>query len=223
MDIYLLHLETATKSCSVAVSVNGELIHCVESVDEQFSHGENLTLYIEKCLKEAKIKATDLQAISVSSGPGSYTGLRIGTSTAKGMCFALNIPMIAINSLRCIALSAKQKFPQKTLLAMIDARRMEAYTQIFDTSLIPETEIEATILNEDSFEAFLPFVAVGDGAEKTRDLWQNRKIVIDTENHSTAKSQCMEAYHLFLENKFVDLAYFEPYYLKDFVVKKSSK
>ncbi|HRO75023.1 MAG TPA: tRNA (adenosine(37)-N6)-threonylcarbamoyltransferase complex dimerization subunit type 1 TsaB [Crocinitomicaceae bacterium] len=223
MNTYILHLETATKSCSVAVSVNGQLKHLVESVDETFAHGEKLTLYIEEALQKSGIKASDLSAVSVSSGPGSYTGLRIGTSTAKGLCFAANIPLIAVDSLRCIALTAREKHPNQTLVAMIDARRMEGFTQVFDQNLNSLSPISATIFDENTFHEFEPFVAVGDSAEKLIELWQNRNVQIDTENFSSAKGQIEEVYRKFIEKDFVDLAYFEPFYLKDFVVNKPKK
>lgn len=223
MDTYILHLETATKSCSVAVSVNGHLVQLVESVDEAYSHGEKLTLYIEEALKKAAIQPSDLSAVSISSGPGSYTGLRIGTSTAKGICFALNIPFIAIDSLRCIALTAHEKYSTSNILTMIDARRMEAFTQVFDKNLHALSEITATILDETTFQAFEPLVVIGDAAAKVEELWQNRAVTIDTTIFSSAKGQVMEAYTKFLAKNFVDLAYFEPFYLKDFVVNKPKK
>ena len=223
MNTYILHLETATKSCSVAVSFNGQLKQLVESVDDTFAHGEKLTLYIEEVLQKAGIKARDLSAVSVSSGPGSYTGLRIGTSAAKGICFALNIPLIAVNSLRCIALTAHEKYPNKTLVAMIDARRMEGFTQVFDQHLNECSSISATIFDENTFHEFEPFVAVGDSAEKLTELWKNRNVQIDIDNFSSAKGQIQEVYRKFLEKDFVDLAYFEPFYLKDFVVNKPKK
>lgn len=223
MDTHILHLETATKSCSVAVSVNGQLIQLVESLDEGYSHGEKLTLFIEEALRKAGLESSDLNAVSVSSGPGSYTGLRIGTSTAKGICFALNIPLIAIDSLRCIALAAQSNYPNSTILSMIDARRMEAFTQVYDNKLNALTKIEATILEETTFHEFEPLVAVGDAAAKVAELWQNRAVTIDTTNFSSAKGQVKEAYAQFIAKDFVDLAYFEPFYLKDFVVNKPKK
>lgn len=223
MNTYLLHLETATKACSVAVSVNGRLLSVVESVDDAYAHGEKLTLYIEQALKEAEISPADLKAISISSGPGSYTGLRIGTSTAKGMCYALEIPLIAIDSLRCIALTAKEKHPNKKMVAAIDARRMEIFSQIFDENLQALTPIEATVVEETTFSDFAPYVIVGDGAEKLQEIWANRTIEIDTQNYSSAKGQVKEAFEKFQTKDYVDLAYFEPFYLKDFVVNKPKK
>lgn len=223
MNITLLHLETATKSCSVAVSVNGKLQAFKESVDENFAHGEKLTLFIQDVLAEATVEMSELNAVSISSGPGSYTGLRIGASTAKGICFALSIPLIEINSLRCIALAAQKDFPNKTLIAMIDARRMEAFTQVFDANLSELSPIEATIFDESTFAEFEPFIAIGDGALKLNEIWKNRPITIETKNYSSAKGQIDEALSKFNKQEFVDLAYFEPFYLKDFIVNKPKK
>lgn len=223
MKHYILHLETATKSCSVAVSVNGQLITFVESADENFEHGEKLTLYIEKALQDADIAPDQLSAISLSAGPGSYTGLRIGCSTAKGMCFGLKIPLIAIDSLTCIALNAIKDFPNQRLISLIDARRMEAFTQAFDADLKPLSEIEATILDESTFETFDPFIAIGDGAEKLKEIWADRNLEISSKNYSSAVGQCELAYEKFTAQSFEDVAYFEPLYLKDFVVNKPKK
>lgn len=223
MNIALLHLETATKACSVAVSINGELKSLVESVDESFAHGEKLTLYIQEALREANIIASELAAISLSSGPGSYTGLRIGASTAKGMCFALNIPLIEIDSLQCIALTARKKYPNQRLVAMIDARRMEAFTQLFDENDKAVSPIEATIFDETTFQSFEPFVAIGDGALKLEEIWKDRQVTFDSANFSSAKGQIKEAYRKFVAKEWVDLAYFEPFYLKDFIVNKPKK
>jgi tRNA threonylcarbamoyladenosine biosynthesis protein TsaB len=123
---YILHLETATKACSVALSKDGKLVQIKESRDEQYSHGENLTLYIQDVLGREGISPKDLDAVSLSSGPGSYTGLRIGVSVAKGLCYSLSIPLLAIDSLSCIHELAKQKYVQ-TIIPMIDARRMEVF------------------------------------------------------------------------------------------------
>jgi len=223
MDYHILHLETATKSCSVAVSVNGVIKQVTESLDEEFSHGEKLTLYIEEALQKSGITGSELAAVSISSGPGSYTGLRIGASTAKGICFALGIPLIAIDSLRCIALNAREKYPDTTIASMIDARRMEAFTQLFDPELKAVTAIEATIFEENTFSAFDPFIAAGDGAPKLKELWKERDVIISEENFASAAGQAKEAYQKFIEKDFVDLAYFEPLYLKDFVVNKPKK
>ena len=168
----ILHIETATKACSVALSKNGVCLEVKESLDEQFSHGEQLTLYIQEILENNGLKPTDLSAVSVTSGPGSYTGLRIGVSTAKGLCFALGIPLIGIDSLRNLAELAKEKHPNSVLCPMIDARRMEVYNAIYNDNVEMIKPISADIIDEESYIEFGKFVCFGDGAEKVQELWK---------------------------------------------------
>lgn len=220
---YILHIETATKACSVALSLNGECIAVKESVDENYSHGENLTLFIEDVFKQANIKPKDLSAVSVTSGPGSYTGLRIGVSTAKGLCYALEIPLISIDALLNLAAIAQIKFPNQNLCALIDARRMEVYNCIYNSQLQPQKEITADIIEENSYESHLPFVCFGDGAEKLQEVWNGRAIQFDTEIYSSATGHATIAFAKFQTKEFEDLAYFEPFYLKDFVAGKPKK
>lgn len=215
---YILHLESATKACSVALSLNGELKQVKESTEEQFSHGENLTLFIEDVLKSEGIQVKQLAAVSLSSGPGSYTGLRIGISVAKGLCYALQIPLISINSLTCIYELAKEKYPNQTIIPMIDARRMEVFSSIFDEKGTCMKEISSAIIDENTYSEFEPFIACGDGAEKLRLCWSGRNVQIDSRLLSSAKGQVSLAYQKFQENDFVEVAYFEPFYLKNFVV-----
>lgn len=219
----ILHIETATKACSVVLSKDGKCIAVRESIDEQFAHGEKLTIYIQEVLKEAELSVSDLNAVSVTSGPGSYTGLRIGVSTAKGICFALDIPMIVIDSLRNLAELAKLKHPQATLCPMIDARRMEVYNAIYSADKTNLKPISADIIDEKSYQEFDPIVYFGDGAEKVQELWKDRNAQFDGSITCSAKGHVSLSYQKFLEEDFVDVAYFEPFYLKDFVagVKKS--
>lgn len=214
---YILHLESSTKVCSVALSFDGVLKQLKESNEEQFSHGENITLYIEDVLKLEGIQVKQLKAISISSGPGSYTGLRIGVSVAKGLCFSLQIPLIAIDSLTCIYELSKKKYPNNTIVPMIDARRMEVFSSIFDEKGKYLKDISADIIDHNTYIGFEPFIACGDGAEKLRTCWSDRKVKIDSTILSSAKGQVSLAYQKFQHNDFVDLAYFEPFYLKDFV------
>lgn len=216
---YILHLESATKACSVALSLDGKLIQVKEITENNFSHGENLTLFIEDVLQHEKISAKELSAISISSGPGSYTGLRIGVSVAKGLCYALQIPLIAIDSLQCIYEIARKKHPEKLIIPMIDARRMEVFSSIYSTEGTLLKEISADIIDEESYVQFGKFVACGDGAEKLREIWLSREISIDSEILSSAKGQVKIAYEKFKNQEFENLAYFEPFYLKDFVGK----
>jgi tRNA threonylcarbamoyladenosine biosynthesis protein TsaB len=217
--ILILHLETSTKACSVALSKDGKLIALKESLSDEFSHSENLTVFIQTVVKDAGIELKDLSAISVASGPGSYTGLRIGVSTAKGLCYSLEKPLIAIDSLISLAVLAKEKHPSTNLCAMIDARRKEVYCAIYTSDLALIKPITADILDEHSYKEYEPFVYFGDGAEKMQEDWQGRNCVADIELHASAKGQIALAFEKFQAKQFEDVAYFEPYYLKDFVTK----
>jgi tRNA threonylcarbamoyladenosine biosynthesis protein TsaB len=213
---WILHLETATKVCSVALSLNGKLHQLEEIADDQYAHGEQLTLLIEKVLKQASITPRDLVAVSVSSGPGSYTGLRIGVSTAKGLCYALVIPLIAVDSLSALANLAREKYPQQTLCSMIDARRMEVYSTIFAADGSVLKPMSADVLDENSYAAFEPFVFFGDGAPKMAELWKERNVTCDPELRCSAAGQVALAFEKFTRNEVEDVAYFEPLYLKEF-------
>ena len=215
----ILHLETSTKACSVALSKDGSIVALKESLSDEFSHSENLTVFIQTVIKEAGLELKDLSAISVTSGPGSYTGLRIGVSTAKGLCYSLGKPLIAIDSLISLALLAKEKHPSTNLCAMIDARRKEVYCAIYSSDLELIKPITADILDEHSYKEYEPFVYFGDGAEKMQEDWQGRNCVADIELHASAKGQIALAFEKYQTHQFEDVAYFEPYYLKDFVTK----
>ncbi len=216
----ILHLETSTKSCSVALSVDGELVGLVESHTDEFMHSENLTRFVEKVLKDAGYDFSQLSAVSVASGPGSYTGLRIGVSTAKGLCYALNIPLIAIDSLISLCIVAREKYPEGNICTMIDARRMEVFSAIYGPDNAVVKPISADILDEESYMAFEPFVCVGDGIQKMTEPWMGRQISFDTGINPSAKGQVQLAFEKFNKNEFEDVAYFEPYYLKDFMIAK---
>ena len=220
---YILHIETATKVCSVALSKDSHLLACKESNDLDYAHGENLTLFIDEVMKEAQIDFKNLNAISVSSGPGSYTGLRIGVSTAKGLCYALNIPLIAIDTLTSLAILAKEKHANKNLCAVLDARRMEVYNAIFAPDGYLLKPISADVIEATSYEMYLPFIVFGDGAEKLKAIWEDRNIAFDTSLFCSARGQINLAHEKFKENKFEDVAYFEPFYLKDFMITSPKK
>jgi tRNA threonylcarbamoyladenosine biosynthesis protein TsaB len=219
---YLLHIETSTKVCSVAISMDGELIALKESNDLEYSHGENLTLFIAAILEEADLKLESLAAISVASGPGSYTGLRIGVSTAKGLCYALGIPLIAIDALYSLAQLAKDFYPDYNLCSVIDARRMEVFNAIYSPSLKILKEISADVIDENSYQDFEPFVYFGDGATKLVESWKGRNCKIDATIHASAKGQIPAATIKFNRQEFEDVAYFEPFYLKDFFTPKKA-
>jgi tRNA threonylcarbamoyladenosine biosynthesis protein TsaB len=223
MKHYILHLETSTQVCSVGLSLNGELVALKEVTDQGFVHGEMITLFVEDVLKEAGVSVSMLSAVSVSSGPGSYTGLRIGVSTAKGLCYALNIPLIAIDSLQCLEQVGRMKHPSETIVAMIDARRMEVFSAIYDVNGKIVKSTSADILDEGSYETFLPFTVVGDAVGKVKSIWENREIQFDEACIASAKGQVKIGFEKFQKQEFEDVAYFEPFYLKDFVTGVSTK
>ena len=213
MNNYILHLETATKVCSVALSNNGSVISIKETVSDGYIHSESLTLFIQDVLQDAQIELSQLSAVSVSAGPGSYTGLRIGLSTAKGLCFALNIPFIAVDTLTAL----KNVIPTSgiPIIPMLDARRMEVYAQVFDADGKILQELDAIVLSEDSFSDFEPFVVLGDGAAKCKEMWGHRNITWNENVLCSAKGQAAIAYEKFQKKEFENLAYFSPIYLKD--------
>lgn len=216
---YILHLETSTKVCSVALSKNGELCALKEVEEDGYAHGEKLTIFIEEVLLEAGIGITELAAVSVASGPGSYTGLRIGVATAKGLCYALGIPLIATDSLTALAALVETDVNK---CAVIDARRMEVYNCFYDANGKPLKEISADIIDADSYREFEPFVYFGDGAAKLQDAFVGRNCSIEALIKSSARGQIAISYQKFLTSDFVDVAYFEPFYLKDFVAGKKA-
>lgn len=220
---YILNIETATKNCSVALAKAGKTILCKEISEEGYSHAERLHVFIEEIIKEAGIRLNDLSAIAVSQGPGSYTGLRIGVSAAKGLCFALGIPLIAVDTLQ--ALASQVKVVDGLIIPMIDARRMEVYSAIFTPNFEKKREILAEIITEDSFsgiEETLYFV--GDCAEKCKSvLTKENYVFLEDIEYPSAKEMSALSYEKFKINEMVDVAYFEPYYLKDFMITAPKK
>lgn len=226
----ILQIETATQTCSVAVAKDGQLLSCIERTDKNI-HASNITLFIEQALAKAGKKPSDLDAVAVSMGPGSYTGLRIGVSTAKGLCYALDIPLIAINTLEAMASGFKSRCfsvqPNTLFCPMIDARRMEVYCAFFDSELNPAVPTAAVIVDENSFSDLLNSNLVyffGDGAMKCETALGkhlNARLMDDFEN--SAKDLTLPALEKFTAGQFVDVAYFEPYYLKDFIVGKKKQ
>jgi len=221
---YILNIETATKNCSVSVSNNGELIAIKELNNGNYSHAEVLHSYINEVLKEAEISISDLNAIAVSKGPGSYTGLRIGVSAAKGLSFSLDIPLIAIDTLKslahCLTIESGKIVP------MLDARRMEVYSAIFDSNFKQVRDIKAEIIDENSFSEYLEnahIYFVGDGAEKCKDVITHANAIFIEDKFPSAKEMCSLAYDKYKKNDIEDVAYFEPFYLKDFIVGAQKK
>lgn len=220
---YILNIETATKNCSVALAKDGVTILCKEIADEGYSHAERLHVFIEEIIKEAGISFKDLAAIAVSQGPGSYTGLRIGVSAAKGLCYALHIPLIAVDTLK--ALASKVKISEGFIIPMIDARRMEVYSAIFYPNLENQRETLAEIITENSFENFQETLYfIGDCAEKCKSvLTKEKHIFLEEIKYPSAKEMSILSFEKYKKNDTVDVAYFEPYYLKDFMITTSKK
>jgi len=217
----ILSIETATTNCSVSVSNDGETLLLKEDYSSNYSHAERLHVFIDQTLREAKIKRSQLDAIAVSKGPGSYTGLRIGVSAAKGLCYALDIPLISISTLE--ALAHQVSIESGVIVPMLDARRMEVYSAIFSSELKKIREIEAQILDESSFLDELTRGAVyfiGNGVEKSKTLIANKNAVFIEGKLPSADQMSALAYAKHKKNDTEDVAYFEPYYLKDFVALK---
>jgi tRNA threonylcarbamoyladenosine biosynthesis protein TsaB len=214
---FILNIETATKNCSVSIAKNGETILCKEIAEEGYSHAEKLHVFIEDVLKEVAISLHDLVAVAVSQGPGSYTGLRIGVSAAKGLCFALNIPLIAVDTLQTLA--SKAHITEGKIIPMLDARRMEVYSAVFNSRLEKEREIQAEIITEDSFKDFKETLYfVGDCAEKCKPfLVKDNFVFLEQFKYPSAREMSKISYDKFKISDTVDVAYFEPYYLKDFM------
>jgi tRNA threonylcarbamoyladenosine biosynthesis protein TsaB len=222
----ILYLETSSKNCSVAVSDNEKLLCVCEEVSENYKQSESLHTYVEWALEGAGLSLKDIEAVSLGKGPGSYTGLRIGAASAKGFCYGLKVPFIAINSLE----SMIEPFLDRNydfIVPLIDARRMEVYTAVYDGSTGKEiSATEAKILDENSFQEFRDkkVIFVGDGAKKAQDILNLPDAEFREDIYPSAQyliKKTMEK----IENKdFEDMAYFEPFYLKDFhgVKKKGS-
>jgi len=223
---YILHIETATDVCSVALSKDDTVIATKESAEER-NHAALLGVYIEEILAAQNLKAEDLSAVSVSEGPGSYTGLRIGVSTAKGIAYGLNIPLIAISTLQAMAYSAVLNEEDFDWIApMIDARRMEVYTMLTDKNLKILEPTTALIVDENSFQDILEskrILFLGTGAPKCKDIIKGKNAVFSTKTNISASNMVKLAYQKYQEKYFVDTAYFEPFYLKEFVAIKSKK
>ncbi|MBS1535888.1 MAG: tRNA (adenosine(37)-N6)-threonylcarbamoyltransferase complex dimerization subunit type 1 TsaB [Bacteroidetes bacterium] len=214
---YILNIETATRNCSVSIARDGEVIALKEVAESGYSHAEKLHVFIEEALLESQLRFSDLQAVAVSQGPGSYTGLRIGVSAAKGLCYALNIPLIAVDTLQVLA--SQVQINDGLIVPMIDARRMEVYSAIYDTQFHQVRGVEAQIIDENSFAEYgQNLYFVGDCQSKCQE-------VLKAENHfflseiefPSAKEMATISHQKFTQNSFEDLAYFEPFYLKDFV------
>lgn len=221
----ILHLETSSKNCSVAISDGDKLLCLCEEISENYKQSESLHTFVEWALEGAEIKLEDLDAVSLGKGPGSYTGLRIGAASAKGFCFGLDIPLIAIESLETMMETSLNK-GYELIIPLIDARRMEVYTAIFD-GITGErlSKTEAKILDETSFQdlADRKVIFVGDGAKKAKEILQLKNADFDESIYPSAKYLLKKSVEKFSANDFEDVAYFEPFYLKDFQGVKKKK
>lgn len=228
--IYILQIETATPVCSVAIGKNGKTIAKVEA-DVPNLHASHLTVFIEQTLKSASITMADLHAVAISMGPGSYTGLRIGVSTAKGLCYALDIPLIAVNTLEAMVhgFAAQTDKEQESYLwvPMIDARRMEVYMATYNTQLQCVAETAARVIDENSFKTVSGsqgYILFGSGADKFEMLFEgDDRVRVETGFRNKASFFDELAFRKFMQRAFEDVVYFEPYYLKDFIATTPKK
>ena len=224
----ILCLETATPVCSVALNENCCTI-ALRETEGQNAHSEKITNFIREVMEVAKIDYSKLDAVAVSKGPGSYTGLRIGVSTAKGICYAADLPLMAIDTLEAMAYGMKAKLGSQIgesdlLIPMIDARRMEVYAAIFDANLNKISDTAAMVIDENSFEELLKdhrLWLFGDGAPKLKNVFENQPNVNIVDGFKPSAAYMLPlADKALRERDFVDVAYFEPFYLKDFVAGK---
>ncbi len=229
----ILCIETGTDVCSVGIARDGRLLSLRES-DEGRDHARKVGVFVDELLRENRLSPDELDAVAVGKGPGSYTGLRIGVSFAKGLCYGIRKPLIAVGSLDALAEVAREDYEagivdvddweSARLCPMVDARRMEVYARVFDTTGAPLSEVKAEVIGGDSFAAWRdgkhPFVIFGNGARKCREALPDARFI---EVAPSARGLARRAQEAFDAGRFEDLAYFEPFYLKDFVVTASKK
>ncbi|GAA4314120.1 tRNA (adenosine(37)-N6)-threonylcarbamoyltransferase complex dimerization subunit type 1 TsaB [Pontixanthobacter gangjinensis] len=214
----ILCLETATTNCSVGLAKDGKLLSLREDNSKGYSHAEKLHVFINEVLEEAGVTSKDLDAIAISKGPGSYTGLRIGVSSAKGLCYSLDIPMISVPTLDLLALQLKGE--QAYFVSMLDARRMEVYSAVYDSDFKQVRDTRAQILEENSFAEYLEESKVhfiGNGVAKFEDICKHPNAVFHVQKFPSAKEMAAIAEYKYKISDIEDVAYFEPYYLKDFI------
>ncbi len=217
----VLNIETATTNCSVSLSKDGETLVLKEDNSAGYSHAETLHVFIKDVFEAANINTLDIDAVAVSKGPGSYTGLRIGVSSAKGLCYALNKPLISVSTLE--SLSRQVKAEEGIIIPMLDARRMEVYSAIFNHNHELIREIKAEILTEDSYADLLKenkVYFVGNGVAKTKQLINHPNAIFIDGKLPSANEMSLLSELKYKKSDIEDVAYFEPYYLKDFVAIK---
>ena len=218
----ILALDTSTKNCSVALFNGNNIIALKEKNSDGYAHAEKLTLFIEEVIKSANLTLKEIQAIAISKGPGSYTGLRIGTSTAKGLCYALDIPLISISTLKAMAFTMAKNHVIDIYCPMIDAKRMEVFSAVYDVENNEIREIQADVVDEQTYANFLnnEVLFFGDGALKCKEIINHKNAKFLEGVYPSAKDLGKLAHAKFMNKDFEDVAYFEPFYLKDFVAGK---
>ncbi len=224
----ILLIETSTSLCSVALSEDGRVVACRESAEPR-AHAAMTAPYVQEVLQERGLRAADLDAVCVSAGPGSYTGLRVGVSTAKGICFAAGIPLLSVGTLELLVHQARAEglLPDgcRYVIPMIDARRMEVYTAVFSPEGRQLSEVEPRIVDAESYRSERdagPVLFIGDGAEKCRSALAGPGAHF-VQTCPRAGAMPVPAERMFAAGEFRDVAYFEPFYLKDFVATVSRR
>ena len=221
--VYILNIETTSKNCSVAVAKDGVPLAIRELAELGYSHAEKLHVFVNEVLQEAALQLNDLDAIAVSQGPGSYTGLRIGVSAAKGFCLALDIPMIAIDTMEVLA--RQVNLNEGFIIPLIDARRMEVYTATFNADYSKNEDTKAAIIASDSFSSLDEKIYfIGDGVAKCKSILVKDSFhFLDAIIFPSSKEMCQLSFEKHKKSDYVNVAYFEPYYLKDFMVTTPKK
>lgn len=213
----ILCIETATTNCSVGISKDGKPLDLMEDTSKQYSHAEKLHVFIRDILQKNSLAPKNLDAIAVSKGPGSYTGLRIGVSAAKGLCFSLDIPLISIPTLHSLA---QKVYEQEVIIPMLDARRMEVYSAIFNSDYKQLRETQAEVIDEKSFLDYLEkskVTFIGDGVSKFKEICHHPNASFMEGELPSAAQMAELAEAKFKISDLENVAYFEPYYLKDFI------
>lgn len=218
---HILNIETSSTNCSVSLSKNGKLISIMEENDEKYSHSTKLHLFIKDVLEESNINVNELSAVSVSKGPGSYTGLRIGVAAAKGLCFSLDIPLISISTL--LILAKQVKVDSGYILPVLDSRRNEVYSAVYDHKFNLIENDSPVTLKKDSFKKYLKnnrVNLVGSGQNKCKDIISDSKnlIFFDSNTYPSSKEMSLLSFQKYQNADFENLAYFEPAYLKNFIL-----
>ncbi|SDT91601.1 tRNA threonylcarbamoyladenosine biosynthesis protein TsaB [Polaribacter sp. Hel1_33_78] len=215
----ILNIETTTKNCSVSIAEKGEILAIKELNNGNYSHAEVLHPFILDVLKEANLTSDKIDAVAVSKGPGSYTGLRIGVSAAKGLCFALDKPLISIDTLTSLSFSIT--IEEGIIVPMLDARRLEVYASVFNEKHQKIREIKAEIIDENSFCEYLERSKVyflGDGSQKCKKIITHKNAIFIDAKFPSAQEMAKLSYEKYKISDIENVAYFEPFYLKDFIV-----